>query len=530
MSDITNEIKKRRTFAIISHPDAGKTTLTEKFLLYGGAINQAGSVKGKATAKHAVSDWMEIEKERGISVTSSVLQFNYGGYCINILDTPGHQDFSEDTYRTLMAADSAVMVIDASKGVEAQTRKLFKVCVMRHIPIFTFISKMDREARDTFELLDDIEKELGIATCPVNWPIGSGKAFKGVYDRAKKEVELFSDTKKGTAMGEVQMVPIDAPETEKLIGADAKKILADEIELLDGASAEFDQELVDKGQLSPVFFGSALTNFGVETFLKHFLKMTTSPLPRMSDKGEIDPMEEKDFSAFVFKIQANMNKAHRDRIAFMRICSGEFEAGMNVYHVQGGKEIRLSQPQQMMASERKMITKAYGGDIIGVFDPGIFSIGDTLTTSKEKFAYEGIPTFAPEHFARVRQVDTMKRKQFVKGINQIAQEGAIQIFQEYNTGMEEIIVGVVGVLQFDVLKYRLNNEYNVEIRLENLPYEYIRWIENEDVDMDHLSGTSDMKKIKDLKDRPLLLFAHEWSIRMTEERNKGLILSEFGRS
>ena len=530
MSEITNEIKKRRTFAIISHPDAGKTTLTEKFLLYGGAINQAGSVKGKATAKHAVSDWMEIEKERGISVTSSVLQFSYGGYCINILDTPGHQDFSEDTYRTLMAADSAVMVIDASKGVEAQTRKLFKVCVMRHIPIFTFINKLDREAKDTFELLDDIEKELGIATCPINWPIGSGKEFKGVYDRAKREVELFSDTKKGTAMGEVKTIPIDAPETEELIGSDAKDILADEIELLDGAAAEFDQELVDKGQLSPVFFGSALTNFGVETFLKHFLKMTTSPLPRKSDHGEIDPMTEKDFSAFVFKIQANMNKAHRDRIAFMRICSGEFEAGMSVYHVQGGKDVRLSQPQQMMASERKMIDKAYGGDIIGVFDPGIFSIGDTLTTSKEKFAYEGIPTFAPEHFARVRQVDTMKRKQFVKGINQIAQEGAIQIFQEFNTGMEEIIVGVVGVLQFDVLKYRLQNEYNVEIRLENLPYEYIRWIENEEIDMDRLSGTSDMKKIMDLKGRPLLLFAHEWSIRMTEERNEGLILSEFGRS
>lgn len=277
MSEITNEIKKRRTFAIISHPDAGKTTLTEKFLLYGGAINQAGSVKGKATAKHAVSDWMEIEKERGISVTSSVLQFNYGGYCINILDTPGHQDFSEDTYRTLMAADSAVMVIDASKGVEAQTRKLFKVCVMRHIPIFTFINKLDREAKDTFELLDDIEKELGIATCPINWPIGSGKEFKGVYDRAKREVELFSDTKKGTAMGEVKMIPIDAPETEELIGADAKDILADEIELLDGAAAEFDQELVDKGQLSPVFFGSALTNFGVETFLKHFLKYPKVP-------------------------------------------------------------------------------------------------------------------------------------------------------------------------------------------------------------------------------------------------------------
>ncbi|MBS4980225.1 MAG: peptide chain release factor 3 [Lachnospiraceae bacterium] len=530
MSNITNEIKKRRTFAIISHPDAGKTTLTEKFLLYGGAINQAGSVKGKATAKHAVSDWMEIEKERGISVTSSVLQFNYDGYCINILDTPGHQDFSEDTYRTLMAADSAVMVIDASKGVEAQTRKLFKVCVMRHIPIFTFINKMDREARDTFELLDDIEKELGIATCPVNWPIGSGKGFKGVYDREHREIELFSDTQKGTKMGEVKKIALDDPELGTLIEEDALSLLEEEIELLDGASAEFDQELVSKGELSPVFFGSALTNFGVETFLQHFLSMTSSPLPRKSDKGEIDPMTEKDFSAFVFKIQANMNKAHRDRIAFMRICSGEFEAGMEVYHMQGGRKVRLSQPQQMMASERKMVEKAYGGDIIGVFDPGIFSIGDTLTTSAERFCYEGIPTFAPEHFARVRQVDTMKRKQFIKGINQIAQEGAIQIFQEYNTGMEEIIVGVVGVLQFDVLKYRLENEYNVEIRMDQLPYEHIRWIENTDLDLDKVIGTSDMKKIKDLKGRPLLLFVNSWSIRMTLDRNEGLVLSEFGRS
>ena len=294
MSEITNEIKKRRTFAIISHPDAGKTTLTEKFLLYGGVINQAGSVKGKATSKHAVSDWMEIEKERGISVTSSVLQFNYDGYCINILDTPGHQDFSEDTYRTLMAADSAVMVIDASKGVEAQTRKLFKVCAMRHIPIFTFINKMDRDAKDTFDLLDDIEKELGIPTCPVNWPIGSGKAFKGVYDRQKKEVELFSDTRKGTATGEVKVVAMNNPEIDWLIGDEAKTTLMEEIELLDGASAEFDRELVDKGELSPVFFGSALTNFGVETFLRHFLSMTTSPLPRMSDHGAIDPMKEKE--------------------------------------------------------------------------------------------------------------------------------------------------------------------------------------------------------------------------------------------
>lgn len=527
--EVKEQIEKRRTFAIISHPDAGKTTLTEKFLLYGGAINLAGSVKGKATARHAVSDWMEIEKERGISVTSSVLQFNYGGYCINILDTPGHQDFSEDTYRTLMAADSAVMVIDASKGVEAQTRKLFKVCTMRHIPIFTFINKMDREALDTFELLDDIESELGIATCPVNWPIGSGKEFRGVYDRETGKVELFSETHKGTTQGEVRKVSIDDPEMDTLILPEQKAKLLEEMELQDGAGAEFDQELVSRGELSPVFFGSALTNFGVETFLKHFLLMTTSPLPRMSDKGAVDPMEEPDFSAFVFKIQANMNKAHRDRIAFLRICSGEFEAGMDVHHMQGGKKVRLSQPQQLMAKERKIVEKAYGGDIIGVFDPGIFSIGDTLTASGERFCYEGIPTFAPEHFARVRQIDTMKRKQFVKGINQIAQEGAIQIFQEYNTGMEEIIVGVVGVLQFDVLKYRLENEYNVEIRMDNLPYEYIRWIGNEDLNLDKLTGTSDMKKVKDLKGRPLLLFVNEWSIRMTQDRNDGLILTEFAK-
>ncbi len=529
MGDIRKEIEKRRTFAIISHPDAGKTTLTEKFLLYGGAINLAGSVKGKATARHAVSDWMEIEKERGISVTSSVLQFNYDGFCINILDTPGHQDFSEDTYRTLMAADSAVMVIDASKGVEAQTRKLFKVCVMRHIPIFTFINKLDRDANDTFELLDDIEKELGIATCPVNWPIGSGKNFRGVYDRNTGKVTTYTDTQKGTKMGHATEVDVHDPELEEFIGTENKEKLLEEIELLDGASAEFDQELVSKGELSPVFFGSALTNFGVEIFLKYFLEMTSSPLPRKADCGVIDPMSE-DFSAFVFKIQANMNKAHRDRIAFMRICSGKFDAGMEVYHVQGNRKQRLSQPQQMMASERQMISEAYAGDIIGVFDPGIFSIGDTICMPGKKFRYEGIPTFAPEHFARVRQLDTMKRKQFIKGISEIAQEGAIQIFQEYNTGMEEIIVGVVGVLQFDVLKYRLENEYKVDIRLEELPYEYIRWIENEDIDLNRLVGTSDMKKIKDLKGRPLLLFINSWSVGMVLDRNEGLVLSEFGKN
>ena len=530
MISVKDEIEKRRTFAIISHPDAGKTTLTEKFLLYGGAINLAGSVKGKATARHAVSDWMEIEKQRGISVTSSVLQFNYGGYCINILDTPGHQDFSEDTYRTLMAADSAVMVIDGGKGVEAQTRKLFKVCVMRHIPIFTFINKMDKDANDTFDLIDEIEKELGIATCPINWPIGSGKSFKGIYDRNSQKVHIYSDTLKGTKEGKDEVIDLDDPKLMEHITEGQKSTLDSEIELLDGASADFDLDLVRAGELTPVFFGSALTNFGVEIFLKHFLEMTTSPLSRTSDIGDIDPFDD-DFSAFVFKIQANMNKNHRDRIAFMRIVSGKFTAGMDVFHVQQDKMIRLQQPQQMMADDRHVVDEACAGDIIGVFDPGIFSIGDTLTTKKEHFRFDRIPTFAPEHFAKVVQLDTMKRKQFVKGVMQIAQEGAIQIFQEMKGGMENVIVGVVGVLQFEVLEYRLKNEYNVDIRLDMLPYEYIRWIADpENVDVENITGTSDMKKVLDMKGKPLLLFVNPWSVQMTLDRNSGLVLEEFSKN
>jgi len=527
MADLKEEITKRRTFAIISHPDAGKTTLTEKLLLYGGAINLAGSVKGKATARHAVSDWMEIEKERGISVTSSVLQFSYDGYCINILDTPGHQDFSEDTYRTLMAADSAVMVIDASKGVEPQTRKLFKVCAMRGIPIFTFINKMDRDALDTFDLLDNVEKELGIETCPVNWPIGSGKKFRGVYDLEKRELLAFSDTEKGTKEGKTEEIA-DMDAIRAYVGDEAADQLEEELDLL-SAGADFDLEKVRAGKLTPVFFGSALTNFGVEYFLQHYLHMAMAPGGRKSEGEIIDPVSHE-FSAFVFKIQANMNKAHRDRIAFMRICSGRFDAQMNIKHVQSGRTMRLQQPQTIMADERKILTEAYAGDIIGVFDPGNFAIGDTVCAPSENIRYEGIPTFAPEHFARVRQVDTMKRKQFVKGVEQIAQEGAIQIFQELFSGMEEIIVGVVGVLQFDVLKYRLENEYNVEIRLEPLPYEHIRWIENkEEIDVKALTGTSDMKKVQDLKGNPLLLFVNAWSVGMTQERNPKLVLSEFGK-
>ena len=530
MANLRSEIERRRTFAIISHPDAGKTTLTEKFLLYGGAIQNAGSVKGKQSDKHAVSDWMELEKQRGISITSSVMQFQYEGYCINILDTPGHQDFSEDTYRTLMAADSAVMVIDAAKGIEPQTRKLFKVCAMRGIPIFTFINKLDREARDPFDLLDELEKEFGIGTYPMNWPIGCGKEFKGVYDREKRAIIAFSAKNRGQS--KLDSIECDITDTDKLdaiIGETAREELCEQVELLDGASFDFDLEQVRCGKLSPVFFGSALTNFGVEPFLESFLHMTTAPLPRKAETGIVDPLSGA-FSAFVFKIQANMNKAHRDRLAFMRICSGKFERGTEYYHVQGGKNIKLSQPQQMMAQEREIVDEAYAGDIIGVFDPGIFSIGDTVCMPKQKVKYEGIPTFAPEHFAMVEQTDSMKRKQFVKGMNQIAQEGAIQIFFEPGGGMERVIVGVVGVLQFEVLEYRLKNEYGVDVRRSNLSYQHIRWIENEGINPARLNITSDTKWVQDFRGKNLLIFTSEWNIRWALEKNEGLELSEFSRN
>jgi len=527
---LEQQIARRRTFAIISHPDAGKTTLTEKLLLYGGAIQQAGIVKGKKGARAAVSDWMEIEKQRGISVTSSVLQFEYNGCCINILDTPGHQDFSEDTYRTLMAADAAVMVIDAAKGVEAQTKKLFRVCAMRGIPLFTFVNKMDREARSPFDLLEEIEQVLGIETYPMNWPIGCGKEFKGVYVRDKKEILAFETVgKTGTRQAAKIQAHLGDANLDGLLTPALHATLCDDIELLDGAAYEFDKEKIDHGKLTPVFFGSALTNFGVEPFLADFLRLSPQPLARMSSAGLISP-QSHDFSAFVFKIQANMNKAHRDRIAFMRICSGHFVRGMEVYHVQGGKKVKLTQSTQLMASERETVDEAFAGDILGIFDPGIFSIGDTITTAKTPFAYEGIPTFAPEHFARITQVDTMKRKQFVKGMEQIAQEGAIQIFKELGGGMEEVIVGVVGVLQFEVLEYRLKNEYNVDVRRTALPYAFIRWIDNEDIDPKALNLTSDTRRVEDFKGRRLLLFTSAWNITWAEEHNPGLRLSEVGRN
>ncbi len=524
MSTLMEEISRRRTFAIISHPDAGKTTLTEKFLLYGGAIAQAGVVKGKKNSRAATSDWMEIEKQRGISVTSSVMQFQYGGFCINILDTPGHQDFSEDTYRTLMAADAAVMVIDGAKGVEPQTRKLFKVCAMRHIPIFTFINKMDRETKDPFDLLDEVERELGIETYAMNWPIGSGKDFQGVYDREKSQLLFFSGLN-GKAKAEKQEIDLYDPIVAALLDSETKhQQLIDDVELL-SAGREMDMEAVKNGQLSPVFFGSALTNFGIEPFLENFLKLTPPPLSRTADCGTVDAFS-PDFSAFVFKIQANMNKAHRDRLAFMRICSGKFQRDTEYFHVQGCKKMRLSQPQQLMAAEREIVEEAYAGDVIGVFDPGIFAIGDTITVPGKKFSYAGIPTFAPEHFCRVSAKDSMKRKQFVKGTEQIAQEGAIQIFKVPYSGMEEVIVGVVGTLQFDVFQYRMKNEYGVDLRMDMLPYEEIRLIDSYPGDLSDLNLGSDAELLEDYRGRSLLVFSSYWAIDFTCRRNPGLKLSE----
>ena len=446
------------------------------------------------------------------------------------MDTPGHQDFSEDTYRTLTAADSVVMVIDAAKGIEPQTRKLFKVCAMRHIPIFTFINKMDREARDSFELLDELESEFGIGTYPMNWPIGCGVDFKGVYDREKQRILTFADAHAGGTR--IEAIECDINDTEKLdslIGMYSRQNLCDELELVEGAGYEFDLDLVRSGKLSPVFFGSALNNFGIEPFLENFLKMTTEPLPHRSGEKIIEPTEER-FSAFVFKIQANMNKAHRDRIAFMRICSGKFERSHEYFHVQGKKSIKLSRPQQMMAQEREVIDTAYAGDIIGVFDPGIFSIGDTICDESLKCEYAGIPTFAPEHFAIVEQIDSLKRKQFDKGITQIAQEGAIQMFFIPNSGMERVYVGVVGTLQFDVLQFRMESEYGVKYNRIDTPLSLVRFAEMKDgSELSDLNLMSTTKHVIDRKGRDLLLFNAEYEINWALDKNENLVLKEFSQ-
>jgi len=522
--EIQREVGRRRTFAIISHPDAGKTTLTEKLLLYGGAIRQAGSVKARKAARHATSDWMEIEKQRGISVTSSAMQFDFNGYRINILDTPGHQDFSEDTYRTLVAADSAVMLIDCAKGVEEQTVKLFKVCRLRSIPIFTFVYTMYRAGRAPFELMEELENVLGIRSCPVNWPIGTNGDFKGVFHRDTGMIELYNGGDHGQSRVTVTEISIDDPACRDTLGASYYDKLLEDTELLDVAGDPFDLDKILSGELTPMFFGSASNNFGVEPFLERFLQYTKSPTPRVSDKGEI-PADSDKFTGFIFKIQANMNPAHRDRLAFMRICSGRFDKGMEVWHSGSGKPVRLAQPQQFMAQEHESVEVAYAGDIIGLFDPGIFRLGDTLCTG-EAARYSGIPLFAPEFFCRVSPMDSMKRKQFLKGISQLSQEGAVQTFKRTGIGREEMIAGVVGILQMDVLEYRLKGEYGVELRREPLDFKYVRWVVESPKPLDKLKLTSTTAPAVDRSGREVLMFENEWSIRLAQENNPGLVLGE----
>ncbi len=514
LKTMQHEIERRRAFAIISHPDAGKTTLTEKLLLYGGAIHLAGSVKSRKSSRHATSDWMEIEKQRGISVTSSVMEFDYRNHKINILDTPGHQDFSEDTYRTLTAADSAVMIIDVAKGVEAQTKKLFEVCSLRGIPIFTFINKMDREGKDPFELLEELENVLGIRSYPMNWPIGMGQDFKGVYDRHKNRVELYNASGNET-IDYMEVEGIEDPRLKDLLSTKQYEQLADELPLLDIAGDPYDLDLILNGKLTPVFFGSAVTNFGVQAFLDNFLNIAPSPTPKNSDKGLVEPVQEK-FSGFVFKIQANMNPAHRDRIAFLRVCSGKFERGMPVTHVRTNKTIKLAQPQQFFAQERNIIEEAYAGDIIGLFDPGIFQIGDTLCQG-ETFEFTEMPYFSPEIFSRVTVKDSLKSKSFQKGIHQLTEEGAIQVFHSFGTGIDQTILGVVGVLQFEVLQYRMKAEYGVEVMLQRMPYQLVRWVRGEKFDPRQFQSTSYLC-VKDRYDDTAILFENEFSLRWVVDK------------
>ena len=525
--ELQKEIRKRRTFAIISHPDAGKTTLTEKLLLYGGAIHLAGSIKSRKTQRHAVSDWMEIEKQRGISVTSSVLQFDYGGCSVNILDTPGHQDFSEDTYRTLMAVDSAVMVLDAAKGVEAQTKKLFRVCKERRIPIFTFVNKLDRFGKAPIDLMDELENVLGIRSYPMNWPVGSDGRYRGVYDRQTGLVELFAaDETHGQETRASEKYALDAPELKAALEEETYRSLLDDITLLDEAGEPFDRPRIDCGELTPMFFGSARTNFGVQNFLEEYLRLAPPPAPRDSSEGVIEPGDER-FSAFVFKIQANMNPAHRDRLAFIRIVSGRFQRNMTVWHAASEKAITLAQPQQFLAQDRQIIDEAWPGDIVGLFDPGIFGIGDTLTDESRKFRFAAFPVFPPEKFARVMAKDTMKRKQFVKGIEQLTQEGAIQLFRQEGVGMESYIVGTVGTLQFDVLTYRLKSEYGVDIELAMQPFEVARWLAFPDgrrVTPASLRGADRGMFVYDRSDRPVLLVANEWALGWITDNNPSLEL------
>jgi peptide chain release factor 3 len=522
-AELQAEVDRRRNFAIISHPDAGKTTLTEKLLLYGGAIHQAGAVKARRAQRHATSDWMEMEQQRGISITSTVLQFDYKGFQINLLDTPGHQDFSEDTYRTLAAADNAVMLIDAAKGLEPQTRKLFEVCRMRGLPIFTFVNKLDRPGREPLELLDEIEQELGLQTYAANWPIGMGDRFKGVFERRTRQIHLFERSAHGQREARDTVIDLGDPGVEELLEQDLYYQFKDDLELLEELGAELDLEQVHQGQMTPVFFGSAMTNFGVEPFLNAFLDYALKPTPHASTKGEINPTY-PEFSGFVFKLQANMDPKHRDRIAFVRVCSGKFEKDMAVSHARTGKTVRLSRPQKLFAQDREVIEEAYPGDVIGLNNPGVFAIGDTIYVGP-KLEYEGIPSFSPELFAYLKNPNPSKFKQFQKGVSELREEGAVQIMYSADDSKRDPILAAVGQLQFEVVQFRLQNEYGAETLLEPLPYSVARWVVAGWPALEKVGRLFNTVTVKDSWNRPVLLFRNEWNLNQVQADHPELQLS-----
>ena len=510
LTELQAAVDRRRNFAIISHPDAGKTTLTEKLLLYGGAIHQAGAVKARRSQRHATSDWMEMEQQRGISITSTVLQFDYQGFQINLLDTPGHQDFSEDTYRTLAAADNAVMLIDAAKGLEPQTRKLFEVCRLRGLPIFTFVNKLDRPGREPLELLDEIEQELGLKTYAANWPIGMGDRFKGVFERRSRQIHLFERSAHGQREAQDTVVDLGDPQIEALLEEDLYYQFKDDLELLEELGGELELEQVHGGTMTPVFFGSAMTNFGVEPFLNAFLDYALKPGPHDSSQGSIAPTY-PEFSGFVFKLQANMDPKHRDRVAFVRVCSGKFEKDMTVNHARSGKLVRLSRPQKLFAQDREVIEEAYPGDVIGLNNPGAFAIGDTIYVGK-KLEYEGIPAFSPELFAYLKNPNPSKFKQFQKGVSELREEGAIQIMYSVDESRRDPILAAVGQLQFEVVQFRLRNEYGVETILEPLPYSVARWVVDGWEALQKVGRLFNTVTVKDGWNRPVLLFKNDWNV------------------
>jgi peptide chain release factor 3 len=517
-SEITAQVARRRTFAIISHPDAGKTTLTEKLLLYSGAVEMAGAVRSRRGGRHATSDWMAMEQQRGISITSTALQFDYGGCRFNLLDTPGHQDFSEDTYRTLMAVDSAVMVLDAARGIEPQTKRLFEVCRRRRIPILTFVNKLDHPGREPLDLLDEIEKVLGIGAAPRNWPIGQGQWFQGVYEPDAQRVLQFERTEHGAQRSPSLAASLDNPQLVRLLGEAACRQLRDDVELLAIAGAAFDRERFLAGEVTPVFFGSALNNFGVEPFLDALAELAPPPGPRESDRGPVAP-EREAFSGFIFKIQANMDPLHRDRMAFLRVCSGRFEKDMLVQHPRLGRKVRMARPHRLFARDRETVEEAYAGDVVGLVNPGVFAIGDTLAEG-EPMEFAAIPRFHPEVFATLHNRDLARYKQFHKGLAQLEEEGAVQVLHAEDQIRREPILAAVGTLQFDVVQARLSTEYGVQTDVEQMGAVSARWIDGAPQDVAAMRWTSRSTiRARDRDGQLVALFASDWDRGYCEREN-----------